>query len=86
MAKGGARRGAGRPKGSINTPRFEDYVTEAEREKFAKFMMGRYELDMNAAKWVGDHLFQKPPQTLAGDPDNPITVAITGMKIIKEAL
>lgn len=64
MANGGKRPGAGRPKGSTNVPRFADYVTEKDRKTFAEFMLSIYMADMNAAKWVGDHLFRKPPQDL----------------------
>jgi len=39
-------------------------VTEEDRKTFAEFMMSIYMADMNAAKWVGDHLFSKPPQAM----------------------
>ena len=62
MAKGGARPGAGRPKGSTNVPRFADYVTEEDRKQFVEFVLATYMGDMNLCKWMGDHLFRKPPQ------------------------
>lgn len=58
----------GRPKGSTNVPKFSDYVTEEDRKTFVEFMMSTYMGDNQIAKWVGDHLFRKPPQDI-GDGD-----------------
>lgn len=62
MARGGARPGGGRPKGSANLPRFSDYVTDEERRKFVEFMLDQYMGDMRLALWFGDHAFAKPLQ------------------------
>lgn len=64
MARGGKQPGAGRPKGSTNVPKFGDYVTEAERKKFVEFVLETYMGDMNLARWMGDHLFAKPVQSI----------------------
>jgi hypothetical protein len=76
---GGKRQGAGRPKGSTNVPRFANYVTEEDRKTFAEFMMSTYMGDMGVAKWVGDHLFRKPPQDL-GDGEGG-TLGVEGVTI-----
>lgn len=85
MAKGGKQPGAGRPKGSTNTPRFEQYVTEEDRKTFVEFMMSTYMGDMNVAKWVGDHLFAKPAQAITGEDGGPIQIQGVEIKVRKEA-
>jgi hypothetical protein len=42
MAKGGARPGAGRPKGSKNIPTFREYVSEDDRKEFVEFVLSTY--------------------------------------------
>ena len=49
MAKGGARPGAGRPKGSTTTPRFRDLISEEERQKFVEFILDQYMGDTSPA-------------------------------------
>lgn len=62
MAKnGGARPGAGRPKGPT-LPRFADYVKEEDRKTFVEFILSSYMGDMRVATWMGDQLFGKAPQ------------------------
>jgi hypothetical protein len=73
---GGKRKGAGRPKGSTNVPRFSDYITEKDRKTFVEFVLETYMGDMRLAQWMGDHLFAKPPTTIAGDPDNRTPIPI----------
>lgn len=60
--RGGKRPGAGRPAGTLNLPRFSDYVTDEERRKFVEFMLDQYMGDMRLALWFGDHAFAKPLQ------------------------
>lgn len=64
MENGGARKGAGRPKGSFTTPRFSQYVTDEERQKFADWAVEHYQKDMRLALWMGDQLFGKPLQAV----------------------
>lgn len=64
MKNGGKRKGAGRPKGSTNVPRFSDYVTEKDRKQFAEFIKSVYMGDMSIAKWYGDNSFAKPVQSI----------------------
>jgi hypothetical protein len=46
MAKGGARPGEGRPKGSKTTPRFRNFVSDKERKKLVEFILDQYMSDM----------------------------------------
>lgn len=39
-------------------------MTPEERQTFVDFMMSSYMGDMGLAKWVGDHLFAKPVQSI----------------------
>lgn len=64
MAKGGARKGAGRPKGSTNKVRFADYVSAEDKAQFVEFMLSTYMADMRIATWIGDQLFGKAPQAI----------------------
>lgn len=57
---GGARPGAGRPKGSTSLPRFSDYTNDAERRKFAEFVHETYMGDMRLAIFYGQNAFAKP--------------------------
>jgi hypothetical protein len=74
---GGARPGAGRPKGSKTVPQFRNYVSEKERRKFVEFVLDQYMGDIRLALWFGEQLFGKAPQHLTGDVDAPIQVNIT---------
>ena len=60
MARGGKRTGAGRPKGTPNLPRFSDYVSDAERHKFADFVMDQYMGDMRLALFFGQNAYAAP--------------------------
>ncbi|MDE2101549.1 MAG: hypothetical protein KGL39_30165 [Patescibacteria group bacterium] len=50
----------GRPKGSGNLPRFADYVSDEEKEKFKEFVLDQYMGDIRLALWLGDQLYRKP--------------------------
>lgn len=84
MAKGGARKGAGRPKGSVSSPRLRDYFTPAQIEEFAIQLWKDKDTDPAIKKVLVEHFFQKPPTQIAGDKDNPIVLQITGMQVSKE--
>jgi hypothetical protein len=75
MSKGGARPGAGRPKGSTNVPQFRDYVTEVDIKEFVEFVLSTYKESERLTTWVGDHFFLKLPQTLVDDNGEAIAVA-----------
>ena len=74
---GGARPGAGRPKGSKTVPQFRDYVSKAEKKKFVEFVLETYMGDIRLALWMGDQLFGKAPQPITGDDGGPVQVNIT---------
>lgn len=61
---GGARPGAGRPRGTPNLPRFSDYVTDEERQKFADFVVESYMGDAVLTKWFGDNAFAPQPKNV----------------------
>lgn len=85
MAKfGGKQPGAGRPKGSTNVPRFSDYVTEEDRQRYYDFVNESYMGDNALAKFYGEHAFAKPPVAITGEDGAAIVVAISGMKIVKD--
>lgn len=65
MAKGGARPGAGRPKGSKMLD-LRDYMKEKDIKEFFTYLMTTYQTDSRIAVWVADHLFGKAPQPLTG--------------------
>jgi hypothetical protein len=64
----------GRPKGSTTVPQFRNYVSDAERKKFVKFILASYMGDMRLAVWLGDQLFGKAPQPLTGPEGGPIEI------------
>jgi hypothetical protein len=74
MAKGGARPGSGRKKGSTTVPQFRNYVSEADRKQFVEFILATYMADMRLAVWLGDQLFGKAPQPLTGPEGGPIEI------------
>jgi hypothetical protein len=61
--KGGARPGAGRPKGSGIKP-FRDYVSDKDKADFVEFILGAYMSDMRLAQWFGNQLFGQAPQSI----------------------
>lgn len=64
MAKGGARAGAGRPKGSKNLRPFSYYWSEEERQEYAEFVKDAYKEDMRVLTFVGEQLFGKAPASI----------------------
>lgn len=67
---GGARPGAGRPKGSTTVPQFRDFVSEEDRAEFVEFVLSTYKEDVKLTIWVGDQIYGKPAQSVAlSDPD-----------------
>lgn len=54
----------GRPKGTTTVPRFKDYVSGKEREKFVEFILDQYMGDMRLALWLGDQVFGKALQAM----------------------
>jgi len=86
MARGGKRQGAGRPKGSGNKRHILDYWEIEDIHEFFQNLKKRYKKSDRLAVWIGDQISGKAVQPIAGDPENPIKVEITGMRIVKEEL
>lgn len=70
MAKGGARPGAGRPKGSTYISLREMLQERGKKDKkdyieeFIEFLLANYMEDSKLMIWFGEHLFGKAPQSL----------------------
>lgn len=72
--RGGKRQGAGRPKGSGNKPNISEFLKKKDIEEFVTHILKAYKDKPELAKWLGDHIFGKAVQPIAGDEDNPLTV------------
>ncbi len=93
MANGGARLGAGRKKGSkashtiateaAKAQLIADYIRNIKPINAALIKKAK-KGDMLAIKELHDRVYGKSAQPIVGDKDNPVVVAITGMKIVKE--
>jgi len=64
MALGGARPGAGRPKGSVRKPHISDYWSEEQIQTFFINLYERAEKDPRIAVWCGEQLSGKATQKL----------------------
>lgn len=74
MAKGGARPGAGRPKGSTTRPQLREYFNKKEIRQLVEDLKERAKTDSTILKFLGEQVFGKAPQPLMGDKDNPIYI------------
>ncbi len=81
MAKGGKRAGAGRPKGSLTTPQFRDYVTDEDIQNWLEVLRDQVVQDNKLLMWALDHVYGKAQQRteLTGEDGGPIQ--ITGVEI-----
>ncbi len=79
MAKGGARKGAGRPVGSTNRKAFRDYFSEAERQEVVEMIKTHMVDDLKLLQFAAEMLFGKPSQAITGEDGGPIQV--TGVEI-----
>ena|SRR3990167_11288011 len=59
----GNKLGKGRPVGS-GRPNFNEYVSESERQGFIKWVKENYKDKPDLARWMGDQMFGKAPQTM----------------------
>lgn len=64
MAKGGARPGAGRPKGSITRPQLRDFYTDKEIKDFVADLKKSAKKDPGLKKFVAEQLFGKAQQSV----------------------
>jgi len=70
MALGGARPGAGRPKGTSNRPQIRDHFTDDDVKEVVEMLKTHMAEDMTVLKFVAEQLFGKAPQQLEiGGPD-----------------
>lgn len=77
MAKGGKRKGAGRPKGSGNRPQFRDYFTEKDIHALIETVKDQAVQDNKLLMWALDQWFGKAPQAITGPEGGPVQVTIT---------
>ena len=73
-----------RPKGSTTTPQFKNYVTDKQRLAFVAWVEKNYKKNPKLATWYGDQMFGRAVQPLGNDNGEPLKIAISGMKIVKE--
>lgn|SRR3990167_1721423 len=59
----GNKLGRGRPLGS-GRPNFNEYISEQERTDFIKWVKENYQTKLELARWMGDQIFGKAPQTM----------------------
>ena len=64
MAKGGARLGAGRPKGNFSRPQIRPYFNEDEIKQLVEDIKEEAKKDPAMKRWLGEQLFGKAPQQL----------------------
>lgn len=72
---GGARPGAGRPKGSTTRPQLRNYFTDKEIKELVEQLKERAKTDSTVLKFLGEQVFGKAPQPLTGDDGESIVVA-----------
>ena len=68
---------AGRPKGSITTPQFKNYVTEKDRESFVAWVMKAFKKNPRLATWAGDQMFGRAAQPLVGVDGGPLIIEVS---------
>lgn len=66
MALGGKRKGAGNKEGSTR-PNFFKFVTPDDVTKYMDWVLKNYKKNPKLAMWLGDHIFGKAVQPVAGD-------------------
>lgn len=71
--RGGKRPGAGRPKGVGNRPKVTDYFTHEEIQGIVGVIKKKYKSNSRILMFIAEQLFGKAPQTISGDPENPLT-------------
>jgi hypothetical protein len=75
MAKGGARKGAGRPKGSTTRPQLRDILSKKQiAVRVTKALEKADAGDSFILKFLLEEIFGKAPQPLTGDKDNPLYI------------
>lgn len=85
MARGGARPGAGKPKGTTNRPVLRNALTP---QKITALLNKAVSLadsgDSVMLKFLLEQIYGKAVQPIGGDDEKPLVLQINGMKIVKE--
>jgi hypothetical protein len=85
MAKGGARPGAGRKKGSTTRPQLRDILTKEQIDALVAKGLEKAEAgDSLILKFLLEQVFGKAPQGIDLTSDNKPIAAIIGMRIIDD--
>lgn len=79
---GGARPGAGRPKGSITRPQLRAYFTPAEIKQLAADLKKRAETDPTILKFLAEQVFGKAPHSFE-IPDDSDLGFVVGFNFIR---
>jgi hypothetical protein len=83
--KGQSGNPGGRPKGSKTFDLIEMLKKKGKKEhknedhyvdELLDFLLDNYKEDARLMQWMGDHLFGKAVQPIAGDPDNPLQITV----------
>ena len=79
---GGKRAGAGRKPGQTSRPQLRDSLT---KKQIADLLKKAEDLAMAGdslmLKFLLEQIYGKAPQTISGDPENPLEMKITGVSI-----
>lgn len=87
--KGGARPGAGRPKGSTSKPSISKFFTPQELEVFVAKLKADAETDPKIALWFADQLFGKARQNIGldgGEDGTPVAIEVSEAIALKNDL
>jgi hypothetical protein len=80
MAKGGARPGAGRPKGTFNKPQLRDFISEDEVHALVEQAKAQAIDKPELLKFILDHVFGKARQNIGldgGEDGVPLSIEIS---------
>lgn len=80
MAKGGARPGAGRPKGSYNKPQIREFFTEEEVAALVADLKASAIDDVKVKLFLAEQVFGKARQNIGldgGDEGTPVSVEVS---------
>lgn len=64
MARGGARKGAGRPFGSANRPTIFDHWNSDDIKEYFQHLKDTYKKDSRLTVFVGEHILGKAQQAI----------------------
>lgn len=73
---GGKRLGSGNKEGSVR-PNFYKFMDPNDVREFMDWVKRNYKKNPRLAIWLGDHLFGKATQPIAGENEEPVTIVLT---------